>query len=52
MIQIIPVKERKENQVDTDKIFYIPNEIKTKKKTIKLNSMSEKYNYAIEKIIL
>ena len=52
MIQIIPVKERKESQVDTDKIFYIPNEIKTKKKTIKLNSMSEKYNYAIEKIIL
>ena len=26
MIQIIPVKERKEDQKDTDKIFYIPNE--------------------------
>ena len=52
MIQIIPVKERKENQVDTDNIFYIPNVIKIKKKTIELNSMTAKYNYAIDNIIL
>lgn len=45
MIQIIPIKERKENQVDTDKIFYIEN---GKNK----NSMTEKYNWAIENIIL
>ena len=47
MIQIIAIKERNENQVDTDKIFYIPNEIKQKKKTIVLDSMTKKYNYAI-----
>ena len=52
MIQIIPVKERLEGQVDTDKIFYIPNEIKLKKKTIVLDSMALKYNYAIENIVL
>ena len=52
MIQIIAIKERNENQVDTDKIFYIPNEIKQKKKTIVLDSMTKKYNYAIENIIL
>lgn len=52
MIQIIAIKERNANQVDTDKIFYIPNEIKQKKKTIVLDSMTKKYNYAIENIIL
>lgn len=52
MIQIIPIKERKEDQKDTDKIFYIPNVIKQKKKTIELNSMAAKYNYAIENIVL
>ena len=52
MIQIIPVKERKEDQKDTDKIFYIPNEIKQKKKTLVLDSMAAKYNYAIENIVL
>ena len=52
MIQIIPIKERLEQHVDTDKIFYIPNVIKNKKKTIELNSMTSKYNYAIENIIL
>ena len=49
MIQIIAIKERNANQVDTDKIFYIPNEIKQKKKTIVLDSMTKKYNYAIER---
>lgn len=45
MIEIIAIKERKENQVDTDKLFYIENgEGKT--------SMTEKYNYAIENIVL
>ena len=52
MIQIIPVVERKEGQEDTDKIFYIPNVIMKKKKTLELKSMAEKYNYAIENIIL
>ena len=52
MIQIIPIKERLEQHVDTDKNFYIPNVIKNKKKTIELNSMTSKYNYAIENIIL
>ena len=51
MIQIIPIKERKEDQKDTDKIFYIPNEIKQKKKTLVLDSMTAKYNYAIENIV-
>ena len=52
MIQIIPIKERNEDQKDTDKIFYIPNEIKQKKKTLVLDSMAAKYNYAIENIVL
>ena len=45
MIEIIPIKERNENQVDTDKIFYIPN-------GENCNSMAEKYNWAINNIIL
>lgn len=45
MIEIVAVKERAENQVDTDKIFYIPN-------GENCNSMTEKYNWAIENIIL
>lgn len=45
MIEIIAVKERKENQIDTDKIFYIPN-------SEKCMSMTEKYNWAIKNIIL
>ena len=52
MIQIIPIKERNENTVDTDKIFFIPNEIKNGDETITLNSMAEKYNYAINNIIV
>ena len=34
MIQIIPIKERLEQHVDTDKIFYIPNVIKTRRKPL------------------
>ena len=47
MIQIIAIKERNENQVDTDKIFYIPNEIKQKKKTIdkEVQLCHRKYNF-------
>jgi hypothetical protein len=52
MIQIIPVIERTEEQKDTDKIFYIPNKIETEEGTVELNSMSDKYNYAIENIVL
>lgn len=52
MIQIVPIKERKEGQVDTDEVFYIPNEVKSKRKTLKLDSMAKKYNYAIESIVL
>lgn len=45
MIEIISVKERKENQKDTNKIFYIEN-------SEDCQSMTEKYNWAIENIIL
>lgn len=45
MIEIIPVKERTVNMVDTDKVFYIPN-------GENCLSMTEKYNWAIENIIL
>jgi hypothetical protein len=45
MIEIIPIKERiEEKTVDTDKVFYIDNSQGV--------SMAEKYNYAIENIIL
>lgn len=44
MIEIIPVKERKEDQIDTAKRFYVDN--------THGNSMSEKYNWAIENIVL
>ncbi len=45
MIEIIPIKERiEEKTVDTDKVFYIDNTQGV--------SMAEKYNYAIENIIL
>lgn len=45
MITIIPVKSRNENQVDKDGVFYIEN---SEGRT----SMAEKYNWAIENIIL
>ena len=45
MIEIIPIKERiEEKTVDTDKVFYIDNS--------QGKSITEKYNYAIENIIL
>lgn len=45
MIEIIPIKERiEEKTVDTDKVFYIDNS--------QGKSIAEKYNYAIENIIL
>lgn len=44
MIEIIPVAERKPEQVDTKTVFYIDNTLG--------NSMAKKYNYAIENIVL
>ena len=45
MITIIPIKDRTENMVDTDKVFFIENKDG-------LNSMTEKFNWAIENIVL
>ena len=39
MIEIIPVAERKPEQVDTKTVFYIDNTL--------CDSMSKKYNYYI-----
>ena len=44
MIEIIPVAERKPEQVDTKTVFYIDNTLG--------DSMAKKYNYAIENIVL
>jgi hypothetical protein len=44
MIEIIPVAERKPEQVDTKTVFYIDNTLG--------DSMTKKYNYAIENIVL
>ena len=45
MIEIIPITKRnKDTEKDTDKRFFIDNTVG--------NSMSKKYNYAIENIIL
>lgn len=45
MIEIIPIKERTDKTIDTDKIFYIPN-------SEGCISLTEKYNWAIKNIIL
>lgn len=45
MIEIIPVSKRSPEQIDTDKRFYIED-------STSLQSIAEKYNWAIENIIL
>lgn len=45
MIEIIPVSKRAPDQIDTDKKFYIEN-------SATLTSIAEKYNWAIENIVL
>ena len=42
MIEIVPVTERKPENVDTNRVFYIDN--------TQADSMAKKYNYAIENI--
>ena len=44
MIEIVPVTERKPENVDTNRVFYIDN--------TQADSMAKKYNYAIENIVL
>ena len=44
MIEIVPVTERKSENVDTNRVFYIDN--------TQADSMAKKYNYAIENIVL
>jgi len=44
MIEIVPVTERKPENVDTNRVFYIDN--------TQGDSMAKKYNYAIENIVL
>ena len=44
MIEIVPVTERKSENVDTNRVFYIDN--------TQVDSMAKKYNYAIENIVL
>ena len=44
MIEIVPVTERKSENVDTNRVFYIDN--------TQSDSMAKKYNYAIENIVL
>ena len=45
MLEIISIKSRTPEQVDTDKVKYIEN-------SPELNSMCKKYNYAIENFVL
>lgn len=45
MIEIIPISSRKPDQVDTDKVFYIPD-------GKDLDSIAKKYNWAIENIVM
>lgn len=44
MIEIVPITERKSENVDTNRVFYIDN--------TQADSMAKKYNYAIENIVL